>query len=238
MPSLSRVHGSDIYWKPATCSPDCSAPRVPILHQDFTCLSSTTHACAGYNSRTRWSSVFRPSGGLRFLPVRLRENAWRAMGATAPKPKRWRGPLVGLDHGAGQVSIPPTSPPADSAAALATGVPPRHTRRLRTGSSARARGAALPRGRRGPPLSRRLAAWEQYSMGVVLVGRRLVLLALRALVLVVEMPVWAGPGGRGRSRRRAWAVLFRTIKTPTSSAFSNQNLVLQLAATRGSTHTS
>jgi hypothetical protein len=96
--------------------------------------------------------VRRPSfpSGPVLRADRLRENAWRAMGATAPKPKRWRGPLVGSDHGAGQVSIPPTSPPADSAAALATGVPPRHTRRLRTGSSARARGRRrCPAG--GPP---------------------------------------------------------------------------------------
>jgi hypothetical protein len=138
---------------------------------------------------------------------------WRAMGATAPKPKRWRGPLVGSAHGAGQVSIPPTSPPADSAAALATGVQPRHTRRLRTGSSARARGRRCPAGGEDRPFpSSRGLGWEQYGMGVV--GRRLVSLALRALVLVVEMPVWAG----GCSRRRAWAVLFRTIQTPTSSA--------------------
>lgn len=114
-------------------SPVCRAPRVHVpattaLQQD------ALVKCVPPVRRPSF-----PSGPV----LRLRENA---MGATAPKPKRWRGPLVGSAHGAGQVSIPPTSPPADSAAALATGVQPRHTRRLRTGSSARARGRRCPAG--------------------------------------------------------------------------------------------
>jgi hypothetical protein len=146
-----------VYWKPATCSPDCSAPHVPILHQDFSCLSSTTHACAGYyNSRTRWSSVFRPSGGLRFLPVLcwgLRENAWPlacngSHGAQAKKMARTAGGVGSRGRAGFHPAHVPTSwlgrRARDGCPASPHAAAPHGLQRTCTG-------AALPRGRRGPP---------------------------------------------------------------------------------------